>query len=240
MSVAWAGTGIVLSVRPYGEADALVTCLTDARGRHAGLVKGGASKRNRGVFQPGNLLTLEWKARLEEHLGTWRAETKTSYAAAALSDPLALAGLTALCAVAEVTLPEREAHSLLYNQTLHLLETLGAPQWPAAYALWEMSLLRELGYGLDLSACASTGQLDDLIYISPKSGRAVSAAAGEPYKAKMLPLPAFLIREEEVPDRTQAMAALEVSGHFLDLWLLQPHRKEIPASRTRFIERLGI
>ena len=239
MSVAWAGEGIVLSVRPYGEADALVTCLTDARGRHAGLVKGGTSKRKRALFQQGNLLTLEWKARLEEHLGTWTAEAKAAFSAAALSDPLALGGLTALCAMADSTLPEREAHPILYKQTLHLMETLGEPDWPAAYALWEMSLLRELGYGLDLTACAATGEMDDLIYVSPKSGRAVSAEAGAPYKAKMLPLPAFMIQEDARPNRADTQAALEVTGHFLDLWLLRPNRKEKPASRTRFIERLG-
>ena len=192
----WSDDGIVLAARRHGESSAVVQLLTRGQGRHAGLARGGAGSRGRGIYQPGNLVAARWRARLPEHLGSYTCELAHSYAAALLDDPLRLAALASACAVAEAALPERHPYPKLYGAFIALLDGLdGEPQWAAVYARWELGLLDELGFGLDLSRCASTGVTENLSYVSPKSGRAVSREAGAPYRDKLLPL-AWLSRRQ--------------------------------------------
>jgi len=234
----WTDEGIVLASRRHGDSSAVVQLLTRDHGRHAGLARGGRASKGRGVYQPGNLLSVQWRARLAEHLGAYTCELSQSYAAMLLDDPLRLAGLSSACAVAEASLPERHPYPKLYAGFLVLLDAfVTSPAWAAIYARWELGLLDELGFGLDLSQCASSGATDDLIYVSPKSGRAVSRQAGEPYHDKLLPLPGFLIGGND-GDTGDILAALKLTGSFLDRHVFAPHDRKLPAARGRFIDRL--
>jgi DNA repair protein RecO (recombination protein O) len=182
----WRDDGIVLAVRKHGETGAVVSLLTRAHGRHAGLVRGGAGRRQRGVLQAGNEVHAEWRARLAEHLGSYTVELTRARAAELLALPAPLAGLSAACAVLEATLPEREPHAPLYDALAVLLDALAASEaWPAVYVRFELGLLQELGFGLDLQACAMTGATEGLAYVSPRSGRAVTAEAAAPWKEKL-------------------------------------------------------
>ncbi|NJM35577.1 MAG: DNA repair protein RecO [Rhodomicrobium sp.] len=188
----WIDSGIVLHARPHGEANAVLDVFTREHGRHSGLVRGGRSRRIRPALQTGNLLKVEWRARLSEHLGFFAVELDRPYAARALDDRLALSGIGAFASLAAL-LAERDPHPALYDTAVLMLDHLDeAALWPALLARWELRLLTELGMGLDLERCAATGTREDLIYVSPKSGAAVSAGAGEPYKDRLLKLPAFL------------------------------------------------
>ena len=202
----WTDEGIVLSVRPHGETAAVAELFTRTHGRHLGLVHGGRARRIRPVLQIGNHVDVTWNARLAEHLGNMKVELRKGYAAAAMDDPAALTGLTSMCALTRL-LPERDPHSGLYEISLFVLSFLDdVTVWPALMVRWELALLGELGFGLDLTTCAAGGDNDDLAYVSPRSGRAVSAAAGEPYKDKLLRLPEFL-RE----GRKQAVTSADVT-----------------------------
>ncbi len=242
MAISWEDQGIILAVRRFGEHDAIITLLTETQGRHAGIVKGGSGKRGRSLLQPGNLVKAWWRARLDEHLGTFTLEGLRPFAADALSDANVLAGLSALCAMAEMTLPEREPHAEVYRHTLHLLEHLSMRGWEAHYVLWELALLRDMGYGLDLTVCAATGTRDDLTHVSPRSGRAVSSGAAAPYIDRMLALPAFLRSENATAPTddislTEVAQGLALTGHFFESYVFRPHRQQEPASRTRFVDR---
>ena len=176
----WSDEAVILSVRPHGETAAVVELLTRSHGRHSGLVHGGRSRKSRPILQMGNQVEARWKARLSEHLGHMTVELQRGFAASAMDDPLALAALGSMCTLSRL-LPERDPHPNLYEITLFVLGFLDdASVWPALYVRWELAFLGELGFGLDLSKCASTGETTDLIYVSPKSGRAVSRAAGLP------------------------------------------------------------
>lgn len=235
----WSEDGIVVAARKHGESSALVQLLTRGHGRHAGLVRGGAGSRARGVYQPGNLVAARWRARLPEHLGVFTCELERSTAAAFLDDPLRLAGLSAACAIASSALPERHPYPALYDATLALIEAIAdEPEWAAVYVRWELGLLDELGFGLDLSACAATGANDDLAYVSPKTGRAVSRAAGEPYRDRLLALPGFLVGTGEAGAGDVA-AGLRLTGDFIDRHLFAPHERKLPAARERFVERFA-
>jgi DNA repair protein RecO (recombination protein O) len=234
----WTDEAIVLSARKHGEHAAIVQLLTRQHGRHAGLVRGGAGSRARGLYQPGNRVMASWRARLAEHLGTLSCELVAAPAATLLDDPLPLAGLTAACAVAETTLPEREAHPRLYDRFLGLLEILADGRWPVAYVEWELLLLADLGYGLDFSACAATGRIDDLAFVSPKSGRAVSKDAGAPYHGRLLALPAFLLGRDDEPGPRAVVEGLALTGYFLETQVYAALDRPVPAARTRFVDRL--
>ncbi|NQW10596.1 MAG: DNA repair protein RecO [Alphaproteobacteria bacterium] len=240
--VDWTDEGIVLAARPHGEGSAVVTLLTRAHGRHAGLVRGAFSGRARGVYQPGNRINAEWRARLSEHLGNYTGELSAGHAAAVLDDPLKLAGLSSACAVADASLPEREPHPRVHDGLAALLDAMVmdgiGDAWIAAYVSWEIGLLADLGYGLDLDACAATGSNDDLAYVSPRSGRAVSLAAGEPYRDKLLPLPRFLVGAGG-GDPDDLFAGLALSGFFLERHVFATHGRHPPPSRTRFVERFA-
>ncbi len=233
----WTDEAILLSARPHGESALLVTLLTREHGRHAGLVAGGQSKRHRATWQPATLLDIKWTARLTEHLGTVGGEARTAYAARWLDDPARLGGVSAVCAVAEACLPERVPHSAAFAGLLALLNRFGEDHWPSLYAHWELGLLGELGFGLDLSVCAATGSVEDLVYVSPKTGRAVSRGAGEVYRDRMLALPSFL-REGITLDSAEVAEALALTGFFLERHVLAPHGKALPAARSRLVDRL--
>ncbi|MBB5515302.1 DNA repair protein RecO (recombination protein O) [Rubricella aquisinus] len=218
--IQWEGEGIVLSVRPHGESSAIVQVFTEAQGRHAGVVRGGASRKMTPVLQPGAQVAVEWQARLEDHIGSFRVEPVRSRAGL-LSDRAGLAGLTAICGLLRECLPEREAHGALYRRTGVLLDAMVAGhRWDAAYVLWELDLLGELGFGLDLSRCAVTGQTQELAYVSPKSGRAVSRGGAGEWADRLLPNPAFLGLRDLEPPPDQLRDGLSLTGHFIRQWLV--------------------
>ncbi|MCC7048050.1 MAG: DNA repair protein RecO [Alphaproteobacteria bacterium] len=232
----WIDDGIVLGARRHGESALVVSLLTKAHGRHAGLVYGGAGRR-RALFEPGNRLRAAWKARLSEHLGSYMCEMLAADAALLLDDAGRLAALTSACALVEAALPEREPHPLLFDSLGALIGALGLPNYGASYVRWELGLLAELGFGLDLGRCAATGANDDLAYVSPKSGRAVSAAAAEPYRRLLLPLPRFLIESVE-PGPRELAEGMRLTGFFLNEHVFAHRAGGMPAPRLRLVERL--
>lgn len=236
----WSDDGIVLSARPHGETSVVLELLTRAHGRHLGLVRGGRSRRQRPVLQPGNVVRANWRARLSEHLGTYAVELGEPHAARVLDDVGALAGLNTLCALAHL-LPERAPHGALYAGAALVLDHLDAPDvWPGLLVRWELELLNELGFGLDLTACAASGTAEDLVYVSPKSGRAVSSDAGAPYRDKLLPLPAFLTGNgDTAPAPADIRAAFALTGHFLERHVFGPRDLPPPEARTRLLAWLA-
>ena len=235
----WTGPGRIIAVRPHGETSAVVEALTPGHGRHAGLVRGGRSRTLRPVLQPGNRVNLTWRARLQDHLGAFSVEADELSAGYLMEDSFALAGLNAACAMAALCLPEREPHQAVYDAFEILISALENPEiWPAIYVRWEAGLLADLGYGLDLNRCAATGMSENLVYVSPKSGRAVSAQAGEPYKDRMLALPPFMRGEAEVKPG-DVDAGLRLTGYFLERRVLWPADRRLPDARMRMIERLS-
>lgn len=232
----WTDDAVVLSARAHGEAAAVALLLTRDHGKHAGLVPGARSAARRGLLEPAHLVTARWRARLPEHLGTYTLEPVHSYGAAFLDDPVRLAGLAAACAVAEAALPERAPHRPVFEGLCALFAAFDGPAWDAAYVRWELGLLGELGYGLDLGQCAATGRNDQLAYVSPRTGRAVSLSAGAPYRDRLLPLPGFLVgRGGGTP--AEVLAGLALTGHFLERHALAAHHRSLPPARQRFIER---
>jgi DNA repair protein RecO (recombination protein O) len=233
----WRDTGFVLTVRRHGESAAIVELLTEAHGRRAGLVRGGQSPKRRALLQPGNLVAASWRGRLPEHLGTLEIELLRAHAAALIDDPNRLAALSSAAALIALALPEHEPHGDVFKALGELIAVLDSTGWPADYIAWECRLLAALGFGLDLTACAATGVNDDLAYVSPRSGRAVSRSAGAPYHDKLLPLPGFLWRD--VPAKgADILAGLALTGHFLHHHLLEPQGRLLPEARARLADRL--
>lgn len=229
---------IILNARKHGETSAILETFTQNNGRHNGLVRGGVGRRMRPLLQPGNVIDLEWRGRLEEHLGYFTLEIVEPHAANLMEDRLSLAGLNAITALLCETLPEKQAIPALYDVTKILLDQLSEPEiWPAIYVRWELAVLQALGYGLDLQSCAGTGASDNLIYVSPRSGRAVSAAAGEPYKDKLLVLPGFL-RGHPQADVRDIAAGLTLTGYFLETRVQWERNRTLPDARRVMIERL--
>ena len=232
----WVDEGIVLATRRLGEGGVVASILTRDHGRHPGLVHGGAGKDKRGIVQTGNHVRLWWRARLAEQLGAYRLELVRAHAAEMFGDATRLAALVSACALCEAALPERQPHPAAHAALVALLEALGSEAWASVYVHWELALLRDLGYGLDLSRCAATGANDHLAYVSPKSGRAVSASAGEEYRDKLLALPAFLIRGGE-GTREEVRQGLALAGFFLERHVLAPQRRALPRARARLVDR---
>ena len=232
----WSDEGIVLSQRPHGETSAIVEIFTRERGRHMGLVKGGRSRARRPILQVGNHVDVTWRARLEDHLGQFTVELRHGYAAEVMTDRMALAGLSSLCDMGRL-LAERDPHANLYEISLFVLSFMGDDDvWPSLLARWELALLDELGFGLDLTSCAATETTDDLIYVSPKSGRAVSREAGAPYKDKLLPLPAFLREGRQGdPQPDDVVNGLTLLGYFFNKHIYGPREIAMPEVRTRLI-----
>lgn len=254
----WRDSGFVLGGRRHGESALIVELLTREHGRHAGLVRGGQSPRRRALLQPGNLVAAYWRGRLPEHLGTLECELVEPHAARLLDDADRLAALAAAAALLAAALPEREPQPELYQSFAALLAALAptlpsaasgggsssvlnavdsAGDWAAAYVAWECELLAVLGFGLELGCCAVTGTSDDLAYVSPRSGRAVSREAGRPYHDKLLPLPAFLWCDAAA-DATAIVAGLVLTRHFLLHHLLQPQGGRLPEARERLAQRM--
>jgi DNA repair protein RecO (recombination protein O) len=230
----WRDEGVLLAMRQHGETAAIIDVFTSAHGRHAGVVRGGASRRMAPLLQPGAQLDLAWRGRLEEHIGTFTVEPLRSRASI-LSDRMALAGLNAVAAMLLFVLPDREPHPGLYAASIALLDDLGAADWPLAYLRWELTLLEEMGYGLDLSACAVTGRHDDLIYVSPKSGRAVSRAGAGDWADRLLPLPACLLGQGPAA-RSDIGEGLRTTGYFLEHHLARELRgRALPEARARLL-----
>jgi DNA repair protein RecO (recombination protein O) len=235
--IEWRDTGILLSARPHGESSAIVEVFTARHGRHAGVVRGGASRRLAPVLQPGAQLDVVWKARLEDHIGTFTVEPQRSRAVAALSGRLALAGLNAVTALVAFSFGERQPHDAFYLRTERLLDLLGEDEiWPLAYLDWEKALLAETGLSLDLETCAVTGSTEALIYVSPRTGRAVSAAGAGDWAERLLPLPPCLKGEGPAPD-AEIADALATTGYFLAQHLAPSlGHKPLPEARARFVE----
>jgi DNA repair protein RecO (recombination protein O) len=234
----WRDEGVLLSMRPHGEGSAIIEVLTADHGRHLGVVRGGASRRMAAVLQPGSQLAVEWRARLDSHMGAFRAEPLRSRAAV-LGDPLGLSGLGAVCALLHHALPEREPHGALYLQTLSLLDAMVVGQdWGTAYLRWEMRLLEEIGFGLSLGSCAVTGSREDLAFVSPKTGRAVSRAGAGEWAARLLPMPACLLGQGPAT-MAELSQGLAITAHFLTRELSpQLNAGPLPEARARMIARL--
>jgi DNA repair protein RecO (recombination protein O) len=234
----WHDRAFVLNARRHGESAAIVELLTAEHGRHAGLVRGGQSPKLRAVLQPGNEVAAVWRGRLSEHLGTVACELVRSHAAGMLDDPDRLAGLTAAASLVAAALPEREPSPDVFASFGSLLRALdSAAEWPARYVGWERDLLAGLGFGMDLGRCAVSGVTTDLAYVSPRTGRAVSRAAGLPYRDKLLVLPGFLWRDEPV-DRGQIEIGMRLTEHFLVHHVFAPQGRALPAARARLAERM--
>jgi DNA repair protein RecO (recombination protein O) len=242
----WHDDAIILSLRRHGEHDARLEVLSPAQGRVFGLVKGGYSRRQRGNLQPGNQVKAQWRARLESQLGHFTVELTRAHALALSRDALVLETLAAAMALASATLPEREPHPQVTHELAHVINLMDAAgdtptariAWLAAYVHWEMGLLSDLGFGLDLSECAATGVTENLVYVSPKSARAVSAEAGRPYHDRMLPLPKFL-RDGGTPTLKDVADGLTLTGYFLDVHVLSAHGAAMPQARLRLRERVA-
>lgn len=229
----WRDEAALLSVRPHGESSAIIEVFTHLHGRHLGVVRGGGGRRMAGVLQPGAQLSVHWQARLDEHIGTFKAEPRHARTQL-LSDGPALNALNAVCALLHAALPERDPHPGLYGQTVALLDLLDqAGNWQAAYLIWELRLLAAMGFALDLASCAVTGSTQDLAYISPRTGRAVSRQAAGDWAPRLLALPRVLT----LHDGSQAEVAegLTLTGHFLNRAL--PDRP-LPEARARLLDQL--
>ena len=233
----WSDRGIVLRLRRHGESSAVMSVLTREHGRHAGLVRGAEGRRARGALQPGNLVQLVWRGRLAEQLGRFSWDLIEPLGGIWLESPARLAAIAAACALAEAGLPEREIHTPAYEALAALLGALGQEGWESLYVHWELGLLSDLGFGLDLSACAATGSNDDLAFVSPRTGRAVSLSAGEPYRDRLLPLPEFLLRRGR-GEAAAVQAGLALTGYFLERLVFGPLGLPLPAARVRLVERL--
>jgi DNA repair protein RecO (recombination protein O) len=236
----WREQGILLSARRHGEHAAIIEVFTETQGLHAGVVRGGASRKLAPVLQPGAQLDLSWRARLQDHLGAFTVEPVKSRAAQVMGDRAALAGLNAICGLLRFAMAERDPHPELYAQTLDLFDRLGGdPAWPLAYMFWELALLEALGYGLDLESCAVTGETQGLRYVSPKSGRAVSEKGAGDWAARLLPLPPSLRGLIGSNALDEVSDGLRTTGHFLEAWMAPAlGNKPLPAARGRLLEQL--
>lgn len=253
----WEDQAIVLAARPHGESGAVVSLLTAEHGRHAGYVRGAYSSRMRGTLEPGNIVDARWQSRIADQLGSLSVELIKSPASRFLQDGRRLAALKSAAALCDAALPEREGHAGLYHGLLALFEVLEGDHWGPAYVMWEIALLRELGFSLDLKKCAGGGDASDLLYVSPKTGRAVSRAAGQIYKERLLLLPEFLrpltqalspgereglvkAEDERIKDETEdILLGLKLTGYFLEHWAFAHHTQGLPEARALLLARLS-
>jgi DNA repair protein RecO (recombination protein O) len=236
----WEDEAYILSARGHGENGAIVEMLTETYGRHAAHVAGGSSRRMKSVLQPGAKVLVHYRARVEGQLGSAMLEPIGEGPSELFDDALALSGLAAAAAVAGGALPEREPHPGAFYALDALIGALGAPDvWPAIFVRFEAGLLQELGFGLDLSKCASTGVTEDLVWVSPRTGRAVSREAGAPYAGKLLPLPPFMISARGGLAEGDIRAGFDLTGHFLEQFVFGPLNKPLPPARVWLLEKLS-
>lgn len=230
----------VLSARAHGETGAIVELLTARHGKYAAHVAGGASRKMKPFLQAGARVILHYRARVSDQLGSAALEPVGEGPSALFDDPLALAGLSAAAAVAAAALPEREPHPGAFLAFEALTDALTHPDvWPAVFVRFEAGLLQDLGFGLDLSKCAATGTVDDLIYVSPRTGRAVSREAGEPYKDRLLALPPFMLSSQGGLAAGDVRAGLDLTAHFLEMFVFGPLNRPLPPARLWLVDRLS-
>ncbi|MEM9250040.1 MAG: DNA repair protein RecO [Pseudomonadota bacterium] len=235
----WRAEAILLAVRRHGETAAIIDVLGEVQGRQPGIVRGGAGRRLAPILQPGTTLDVTWRARIEAHLGTMVVEPIKARAGAMMGDRESLAGLSSVTALCAFGLPERQPYPALFRQTEALLDMIGQTEvWPFAYLLWEVALLAEMGYGLDLSSCAVTGATERLAYVSPRSGRAVTEEGAGPWADRLLPLPACLTGTP--PDTlADVVTGLRTTGYFLEHRLAAAQAgRPLPPSRARLVASL--
>jgi DNA repair protein RecO (recombination protein O) len=229
----------VLSARSHGESGAIADLLTAEHGRYAAHVAGGGSRRMRPFLQAGAQVRVRYRARTSDQLGSAMLEPMGQGPSTLFDDALALAGLSAAAAVAAGALPEREPHPGAYDAFGALAAAFVHPGvWPAVFVRFEAGLLEELGFGMDLSRCASTGSMDDLVYVSPRTGRAVSREAGEPYAERLLRLPPFMLAAQNRLEAGDVGDGLELTGRFLEQWVFGPLNRPLPPARVWLIDRL--
>jgi DNA repair protein RecO (recombination protein O) len=229
----------VLSARAHGDTGVVADLLTETHGRHAAYVAGGASRKMKPFLQPGSRVIADYRARTSDHLGSARLEAVGEGASALFEDSMALTGLAAATAVTQGALPEREAHPGAFLAFEALMGAFQIPEvWPAIFVRFEAGLLEDLGFGLDLSRCAATGTMDDLIYVSPRTGRAVSREAGAPYADKMLKLPPFMLGAQAGLGEGDVGAGLDLTGHFLEQFVFNPQNKPLPPARDWMMSKL--
>ena len=233
----WEDQGIVLAARMHGENGAIVSLLTEHHGRQAGYVRGARSTKMRGTLEIGNIVDVHWQARNSENLGSFKLELIRSPAAIVLDDPMKLTALQSVCALCDSTLPEREGHPGLFHGVLTVLDMLTQDIWAESYIMWEIALLKELGFSLGLDACAGGGDPQTLTYVSPKTGRAVSAEKGAPYKDKLLILPHFL--GGHAAPENNIVLGLKLTGYFLEHWVYAHHSKGVPEARMRLALKMS-
>jgi DNA repair protein RecO (recombination protein O) len=236
----WSDDGIIIGTRRHGETSLIVELMTERHGRHLGLVRGGRSRTQRPVLQAGNSVHATWRARLDEHLGNFALEPAMLRAAKLMETPAGLYGLQALAGLVRL-LPERDPHPQIYAALSALVDLLDDPVLAGGLIVrFELRMLEELGFGLDLDSCVATGSNDDLAYVSPKSGRAVSRSAGDPYRERMLALPAFLLAAPGGrPGAEDLVAAFRLTGFFLARHVYEPRGLPPPEARERFVELIG-
>jgi DNA repair protein RecO (recombination protein O) len=236
----WHDDAVILGVRRQGEGHVVLEVLTRDHGRHLGLVRGGRSARMQPLLQPGNSVTVDWRARLEDHLGAFRIEATRLRAGRLMQSPAALYGIGLVGALARL-LPERDPHPALYETLEVVADALDDPALAAPLVVrFELAILAELGFGLSLDACAATGGNDGLAYVSPRTGRAVSASAGAPWSDRLLPLPAFLaggtgMPLQGLPGSEELAQAFRLTGHFLMRHVFEPRGIAVPEVRAAFI-----
>ena len=230
----------VLSARAHGDTGVVADLLTETHGRHAVFVAGGASRRMKPFLQPGARVIADYRARTSDHLGSARLEPVGEGPSALFDDALALTGLAAAAAVAQGALPEREPHPGAFLAFEALMAAFQIPDvWPAIFVRFEAGLLEDLGFGLDLSRCAVTGAMDDLMWVSPRTGRAVSREAGRPYADKLLRLPPFMLGAQAGLGEGDVRSGLDLTGHFLEQFVFHPQNKPIPPARVWLVDKLG-
>jgi DNA repair protein RecO (recombination protein O) len=237
----WTDEGVILGTRRHGETSLIVELMTPAHGRHLGLVRGGRSRRQQPVLQPGNSVRATWRARLDEHLGNLTVEATTLRAARLMEGVAGLYGIQLIAGLLRL-LPERDPHPQLYEGVVAILDWLEEPLATGAVLVrFEARMLEELGFGLDLERCAATGETGELVYVSPKSGRAVSRAAGEPYNDRLLTLPRFLIEDGGTvpPSAADVLAGFRLTGYFLARHVYEPRGIEPADARARLIALIG-
>lgn len=234
----WTDEGTIIGVRQHGEASVILEVMTALHGRHLGLVRGGRSSKSQAALQPGNAVSVTWRARLDEHLGEYRVELLTSHAARLIEAPVALYGLATIAALLRL-LPERDPHPALHEGLSVLVQHLDELRLaPALIVRFEIAMLAELGFGLDLTRCAVTGSPDDLSHVSPKSGKAVSRREAQPYADRLLALPAFLSQGQgaRAPSAADILAGFALTGYFLRRHLYEPRGLAEPPERARLVE----
>ncbi len=237
----WRDNGLIIGARNHGETSVIVEAMTRAHGRHLGLVRGGRSRRLRSLLQPGTLAEFVWRARLDEHLGTFAVEPVKLSAGSLLASAEALHAVCNVAALLRLA-AEREPHPQLFEQAMRIAGHVERPETlPALMVQFEAAILAEMGFGLDLRSCAATGARENLAYVSPKTGRAVSAAAGEPYKSRLLPLPAFLLHgsTEEEPAFADLSGGFKLTGYFLMRDLFAPRGETLPEARGLYLAELA-